>query len=83
MEMILQQKQELSLLMTTELRQAIELLQLLTYDLVQYVREQELENPLIELKEAERYDTFHERSRAAVSGYGGRSAGLDKRAGRE
>ncbi|ARF18906.1 RNA polymerase factor sigma-54 [Sporosarcina ureae] len=59
--MSLQQKQELSLRMTTELRQAIELLQLSTYDLELYMREQELENPIIELQEAERTDSFQER----------------------
>lgn len=62
MEMVLQQKQELSLRMTTELRQAIELLQLSTYDLGQYIREQELENPLIELQEHQQIDSFRERS---------------------
>lgn len=51
MEIALQQRQELNLLMTLELRQAIELLQFSTYELEQYIRQQELENPLIELKE--------------------------------
>lgn len=51
MELVLQQKQTLNLVMTTELRQAIELLQYSTYDLLQFLREQELENPLIELVE--------------------------------
>lgn len=51
MELVLQQKQQLNLLMTTELRQAIELLQYSAYELEQYIRQQELENPLIELKE--------------------------------
>ncbi len=35
--------------MTTELRQAIELLQLSTYELMQFIRKQAEENPLIEL----------------------------------
>lgn len=58
--MSLQQKQELSLRMTTELRQAIELLQLSTYDLELYIREKELENPVIEIQEAKRTDSFQE-----------------------
>ncbi|WP_153731402.1 RNA polymerase factor sigma-54 [Sporosarcina obsidiansis] len=70
MEMVLQQKQELSLRMTTELRQAIELLQLSTYDLEQYIREQELENPLIELKESMSNDSFQERATRTISGQG-------------
>ncbi|PIC83637.1 RNA polymerase factor sigma-54 [Sporosarcina sp. P1] len=61
MNMSLQQKQELGLRMTTELRQAIELLQLSTYDLELYIREKELENPVIEIQEAERTDSFQER----------------------
>nr|WP_233189540.1 RNA polymerase factor sigma-54 [Sporosarcina sp. P7] len=59
--MSLQQKQELGLRMTTELRQAIELLQLSTYDLELYIREKELENPVIEIQEADRTDSFQER----------------------
>lgn len=51
MELILQQKQTMNLMMTTELRQAIELLQYSTYDLLQHIREQEEENPFIELVE--------------------------------
>ncbi|WP_172372635.1 RNA polymerase factor sigma-54 [Sporosarcina jiandibaonis] len=51
MELVLNQKQELGLVMTFQLRQAIELLQYSTYDLYQYIKEQELENPLIELEE--------------------------------
>lgn len=51
MDLVLHQKQELHLKMTLELRQAIELLQYSTYELEQYIRQQELENPLIELKE--------------------------------
>ncbi|MEV9641715.1 RNA polymerase factor sigma-54 [Mammaliicoccus sciuri] len=70
MEMVLQQKQDLHLRMTTELRQAIELLQLSTYDLEQYIREQELENPLIELKESDRNESFQERISTKSSGNG-------------
>lgn len=53
MELVLQQKQTLNLVMTTELRQAINLLQYSTYDLYQYIQEQQAENPLIELVEHE------------------------------
>ena len=49
MELVLQQKQTLNLVMTAELRQAINLLQYSTYDLYQYIQEQQAENPLIEL----------------------------------
>lgn len=49
MELVLQQKQTLNLVMTTELRQAIELLQYSTYDLMKFIQEQEQENPFIEL----------------------------------
>ena len=61
MEMVLQQKLEQKLLMTIELRQAIELLQYSTFELEQFIREQELENPLIELKEKATKNQFEER----------------------
>lgn len=51
MEIALQQKQMLKMVMTTELRQAIELLQLSTYELLQYIQDQAEENPFIELIE--------------------------------
>lgn len=53
MQIILQPKQvqELNLVMTPALRQAIELLQYSTYGLYEYMKEQALDNPLIELKE--------------------------------
>ena len=51
MNLFLQQRQELKLYMTTQLRQSIELLQYSTYDLEQFIRQQELENPLIDLQE--------------------------------
>ncbi|MFC5603911.1 RNA polymerase factor sigma-54 [Sporosarcina koreensis] len=60
MKLVLQQRQELSLLMTMELRQAIELLQYTTHELEQYIRQQELENPLIELKEKENRNGYEE-----------------------
>ncbi len=69
MELVLQQKQELHVKMTFELRQAIELLQYSTYELEQYIRQQELENPLIELKEKENHnlegDRFNHRSKSS------------------
>ncbi|WKA59180.1 RNA polymerase factor sigma-54 [Planococcus shenhongbingii] len=58
MELVLHQKQELNLFMTYKLRQAIELLQYSTYDLYQYLMEQEMENPLIELKEQKSSDLY-------------------------
>ncbi|MCG7346144.1 RNA polymerase factor sigma-54 [Sporosarcina sp. ACRSL] len=61
MELVLQQRQEISLLMTIQLRQAIELLQYTTQELEQYIRQQELENPLIELKEKEDRKGYEER----------------------
>ncbi|MFS0691064.1 RNA polymerase factor sigma-54 [Sporosarcina sp. 179-K 8C2 HS] len=61
MELVLQQRQELNLLMTMELRQAIELLQYTTHELEHYIRQQELENPLIELKEKEDRSNYEER----------------------
>lgn len=56
MELVLQQKQKLNLVMTTGLRQAITLLQYSTMDLYNFLQEQALENPFIELIEKE--DTF-------------------------
>lgn len=49
MEIVLQQKQTLNLAMTTELRQAIQLLQYSTYDLYQFIFGQQMENPLIKV----------------------------------
>lgn len=51
MKMSLSQKQQLKLYMTTQLRQSIELLQYSHEDLIEFIREQALENPLIELQE--------------------------------
>ena len=61
MDLALHQKQELHLKMTFELRQAIELLQYSTYELEQYIRQQELENPLIELKEKDDHFAYEDR----------------------
>ncbi|QFF99634.1 RNA polymerase sigma-54 factor [Psychrobacillus glaciei] len=62
MELILTQRQEQSLVMTFQLKQAIELLQYSTFDLYQYIKEQELENPLIELEEQPPDFLYTERS---------------------
>src|SRR5699024_10652379 len=51
MKLVLKQKQQLNLVMTTELKQAIALLQYSTEDIYDYLKEQELENHLIELVE--------------------------------
>lgn len=67
MELVLNQRQEQSLTMTFQLRQAIELLQYSTYDLYQYIKEKELENPLIELEEHTKDLSFEERSNRKVA----------------
>ncbi len=71
MDLALHQKQELHLKMTFELRQAIELLQYSTYQLEQYIRQQELENPLIELIEKDDHfaveDRFNRPSQSSSS----------------
>ena len=51
MQLSLKQSQELQLTMSLQLRQAIELLQLSNAELEQFIREQEILNPLIQLKE--------------------------------
>lgn len=51
MELGLYQKQTMNLVMTTELRQAIALLQYSTIELSKFIQEQATENPLIELEE--------------------------------
>lgn len=51
MHTVLQNRQDMKLMMTQQLRQSIELLQLSMYDLEQFIREQTIDNPLIELKE--------------------------------
>ena len=77
MELGLQQRQELNLLMTFELRQAIELLQYSTYELEQYIREQELENPLIELKEKEEKHVYKERLNRQSTSFGSSEMPVD------
>lgn len=61
MELVLQQRQELNLRMTVELRQAIELLQYSTHELYDYLKEQALDNPLIELEEQTNDHIYEER----------------------
>ncbi|NYF25654.1 RNA polymerase factor sigma-54 [Sporosarcina sp. JAI121] len=77
MELGLQQRQELNLLMTFELRQAIELLQYSTYELEQYIRDQELENPLIKLKEKEEKPVHEERLHRQSSSFGSSEMPMD------
>ena len=67
MKIVLEQKQMLKMVMTTELRQAIELLQLSTYDLHQFIREQAEENPLIELIEKDDSPSIYESKRKNAS----------------
>lgn len=57
MHIALQNRQETKLVMTQQLKQSIELLQLSMYDLEQFIREQTTDNPLIELKESN--ETFN------------------------
>ncbi|MET3574947.1 RNA polymerase factor sigma-54 [Bhargavaea ullalensis] len=59
MNLAMTQRQELKLVMTMELRQAIEILQYTTYELEQFLIEQQMDNPLIELQEPA--GTFDER----------------------
>lgn len=56
MDFGLYQQQSMKLIMTNELRQAITMLQYSAIELNNYLKEQQLENPLIELKEME----YHE-----------------------
>ena len=53
MKLMMEQKQMLKMVMTTELRQAIELLQLSSYELFQFIQDKAEENPFIELIEKE------------------------------
>ncbi len=59
MKLMMEQKQTLKMVMTQELRQAIEILQLSTYELFQFIQEQAMENPLIELKPKESESDIH------------------------
>lgn len=66
MELALQQRQTLNLVMTTELRQAIALLQYSSYELYQFIEEQQLENPLIELEDKK--DSYSYREKGTTRG---------------
>lgn len=66
MKMVIEQRQMLKMVMTTELRQAIELLQLSTYELFQFIHEQVEENPLIELVEGNQFDYMLNRPTSGI-----------------
>lgn len=66
MDVGLFQQQTTKLVMTTELRQAISLLQYSALDLSHYIQEQALENPLIELEE-NRAELVEERRQPKLS----------------
>ncbi|WP_419961810.1 RNA polymerase factor sigma-54 [Psychrobacillus sp. BM2] len=63
MDIILKQNQELSLLMTPELRQAIELLQYSNYELYQFINEQEIDNPLLKLEDQNNDYVFEKKTK--------------------
>lgn len=73
MEMGLYQQQSMNLVMTTELRQAIAILQVPSYELTSYLQEQALENPLIEILEPKGMFTTLKKS-VRKSGDSGQSA---------
>lgn len=60
--MALEQRQTLQMVMTTELRQAIELLQLTNYELKTFIEKEAEENPFIELVEREDNGAYAYRS---------------------
>src|SRR5690625_2215099 len=62
MRMVIEQKQMLKMVMTTELRQAIELLQLPTYELMKFIQKEAEENPLIELLENNNFNNHYQKS---------------------
>ncbi|MFC0236306.1 RNA polymerase factor sigma-54 [Fictibacillus phosphorivorans] len=72
MEMGLYQQQSMNLVMTTELRQAIAILQVPSYELTSYLQEQALENPLIEIAEPKGMFTTLKKS-VRKNGINGRS----------
>ncbi|WP_147804336.1 RNA polymerase factor sigma-54 [Alkalicoccus halolimnae] len=69
MDFNLIQQQSMKLVMTNELRQAITMLQYSVHDLQEYLQEQQLENPLIELKEPDvtKSVEFKEMHRSGIS----------------
>lgn len=58
MRIVLEQRQTLKMVMTTELRQAIELLQLTNYELKKFIEKEAEENPFIELVEKDYIEPF-------------------------
>src|SRR5699024_7123397 len=62
MKMMMEQKQMMKMVMTQELRQAIELLQLSTYEMFQFIQEKANENPFIELTAKEEQPNFYQRT---------------------
>src|SRR5699024_10732479 len=62
MKMMMEQKQMMKMVMTQELRQAIELLQLSTYEMFQFIQAKANENPVIELTEKEDKPSFYQRT---------------------
>ncbi|MED4016560.1 RNA polymerase factor sigma-54 [Sutcliffiella cohnii] len=73
------QTQTLKLTMTQELRQAISLLQYSTLDLIPFLQEQALENPLLELKTQETYaSSYQQRKGNSDSEFTIENVGYDK-----
>lgn len=62
MELGLIQKQTTKLVMTTELRQAISILQFSMFELIDFLQEEALENPLLELHEKSVHEEIHTHS---------------------
>src|SRR5699024_11122886 len=60
--MMMEQKQMMKMVMTQEIRQAIELLQLSTYEMFQFILEKANENPFIELTHKEDQPNFYKRT---------------------
>ena len=58
LRIVLEQRQTLKMVMTTELRQAIELLQLTNYELKQFIEREAEENPFIELIEKDYVEPY-------------------------
>lgn len=66
--MTITQKQTTSLLMTTELRTAISILQHSVFDLVDFIQEQAMNNPLIELDSADSKENLLKKSITRTKG---------------
>ncbi|RXJ01854.1 RNA polymerase sigma-54 factor [Anaerobacillus alkaliphilus] len=62
MDFGLYQQQSMKLVMTNELRQAISILQYSTQELLSFIEEQQLENPLLEVKEKRNDDKLVKKS---------------------